>query len=163
MRDGSVAWLWLRQLSFFVCLRPGLTASTPARPRLNLPGRKPIGPSPPGRGTRVSLPCDPRAGRKPTPRSARRSATPRLTPLIPVPVILVPVIRAHPIGTRAILAPLIRGMPRLFKAHRAPWATGSISTTTYPPRSRSGYSVATPTSAGFPLLSSSGSCSSCIR
>ena len=77
-----------------------------------------------------------REGREPTPR--------------------VPAILAHPTSVQALPAPFIRVMPRLCKARPAIWATGSISTATFPYRSRSACCAATQTSGGFHLRNSSG-------
>ena len=143
MREKLAARPWLRQRSCFVFRRPGLMASTPADLQL---GRKPPVPNPHSREIRDSPARKPRDGREPTPRAAGR------------PVILprVPAIPAHPISAPAMPAPLIRGTPRLCKARRVTWATGSISTATFPYRSKSTCCAATQTSGGFPLPSSSG-------
>ena len=68
----------------------------------------------------------------------------------------VPSIRVRRIWVRALTGPLIRDMRRRLKGRPATWATGSISTTIFPSRSRSGCCAATPASTGSLPKSSSG-------
>src|ERR1035437_4008446 len=90
IRDGLAARPLPRHPFFFVCLRPGSMASTPAHP--------PLIPLP-----QLSLPV-----RRPTSSGLQPPATPRLVPHIPAPLILVPHIPAPLIRVPHIPAPLIR-------------------------------------------------------
>jgi hypothetical protein len=170
MRDGRAARPWLRQPQFSVCPWPGLNARSRARPCLApLPrrGRRQEEPNPPGRKCkaglrrelRAGLPCNPRAGRKPASRSVRPPAAtpePRPDPPIRLPLRPVEIIRARRIWDRALPVPLIRGIGRLFKAHRATWATGLTSIAIFPCRSRNGRCAATPASGDWRQANSSG-------
>jgi hypothetical protein len=148
MRDGRAARPWLLRPQFSVCPWPGLNARSRARLCL-----APL----PRRGRRQEEPNPP--GRKPAFRSVRfPAATPEPRPDPPIRLRLRPVeiIRARRIWDRALPVPLIRGIGRLFKAHRATWATGLTSIAIFPCRSRNGRCAATPASGDWRQANSSG-------